>query len=162
MHSFDRRFGRVRTGVSDAVVLLPDGVDCFDAEALAAQVASTIQADLTTVRVVGAGSLSAATHAQLRHLSTDRGYRFRVLVECRDMRQVLRLETTFDEFLVKLGRSTRRNVETCQKRAARLGMKFRCVLGGGQPSDATELSEVAQARTCQGLLRLVRWLAFIL
>jgi len=143
LYWFDRRLGRVRTGVSDAVVVLPHGVDCFDAEALATQIAATIRADLATVRVVGAISLSARPHVQLQHVSADHGYRSKILTEYRDIRQVLSLETTVEAFLTKLGRSTRRNVDNCRQHAVRLGMRFRYVLGG-QAVDATALSAIAQ------------------
>ncbi len=143
MHSFDRRWGGVRTGVSDAVVLLPEGVDCFDPERLASQVAATLRADLTMVRVVSTQPLSAPPHMQRRHVSTHHGRRGKIWAEYRDIRQVLRLETSFQAFLAKLGRGTRRNVETCRHNASRLGMNFRCVLGG-LAVDTTALAELAQ------------------
>ncbi len=143
IHSFERRLGGVQTGIRDAIVLLPDGAGCFDAEALAARAAATLQADLATVRIVGTGSLPAHRDAQFRRIQTEQGCLLEVFSDYYDISQVLRLEATFEAFLTKLGRGTRRNVEACLSHAARLGMRFRFV-PGDQPADAAALSELAR------------------
>jgi hypothetical protein len=143
MHVFERGLGGVSTGVSDAVVLLPERVDRFDAASLAGQVASVVRADLIMVRVVGTVPLSASPQAKLRFALSDDGCRCKVVGEYRDVRQVLGLEATYAEFLASLGRSRRRNIENCRKDADRLGLRFHYV-PGGEVADAAELSELAR------------------
>lgn len=121
-YAYERRLLGCRTGIYDAVVLLGPAPAMGAIEPIMATLdALAPAADVTTLRIIG-GDFPAAPpqqppHAEARPNPGVRSY---------ELREVLPLGGTYDDFLRKLGKHTRRNINLCRRKATANGMIFRC------------------------------------
>jgi hypothetical protein len=135
-HIYERRVGRWRTGIYDGAVLLSPATSSvqthFRLEALAP---AFVDVDAVTLRIIGPEATGSLAENQPSPGTTGQPY---------IMREVMPLSDTYEGFLQRLGKHTRRNIAHAQDRAKRDAIKF-CFMTAASSVDGSRLSTLAEA-----------------
>jgi hypothetical protein len=116
---YERRVGGLRTGTYDGAVLLsPDAASAEAPLRFDALTSVFGGSDVVTLRIVGSGLPIELVGPQTNRKDTE------VTVQPSTVQEVMPLESTYLDFLQRLGQNTRRNILKCREQAKMNNIKF--------------------------------------
>lgn len=120
IHLYERRVRGLRTGIYDGAVLLSPAISSAQERFRLTSLAPALSdVEVATLRIIGTRLLIE----MVDHSPIDRP-RAKATIQPYQIREVMPLEDTYQNFLQRLGRHTRRNIVHARNRAQREALKF--------------------------------------
>jgi hypothetical protein len=131
-YSFERRLLGLASGIHDGAIVLSPMWEPQLMPWLCHRLHDFAAFDLATFRIAGPGMAHVAPNPM-----TTRNRVMTAIMSARKIQEVMPLDEGFEDFLERLGRSTRRNISRSLQQAAEQNIEFRFATGAAASAEST-------------------------